>query len=493
MREDQLRDLLRTLEETREPQPAFADELYGHLRNAASDERPRVAFLLLAAALLVVLAAGLAIGSGRLPLPVTVEATPATSPSEPAEPSSSRAAPTPTPDPGIAGRILAVMAPEVALRSGPDAESEQLGILRTGQRAGAVDGPVSADGMDWYEVRIGAGDVGGWVTAGPDGDALALVEDGLIAASCVGDACPDGSGVYLATLEDGLGTKIADQPMWVGVWSPDGTRLAVTDAGGASPGTVILLGPDGAPLGPGLAVDDVPSWSPDGSRLAWSTGDTLVVTDTDFVPMELVRMDATVRSPTWSPDGTRLAFVQRPCPECDRSGRGRPPGTLWMIDADGANLRPLDSVTTDGVDWPPDGRYVALSESGDDQIGAKLYLLSVKDPRRTPAIAEDLVPGWAMWSPDGAMLAYTTRAGMVVANGDGNDARLLVALPRAAGSIPQFRWAPSGRSLLVESVDQSGRVSISVVDVETGASRDVLPGAPYLTVLQWQPVLVPLP
>jgi hypothetical protein len=32
-----------------------------------------------------------------------------------------------------------------------------------------------------------------------------------------------------------------------------------------------------------------------------------------------------------------------------------------------------------------------------------------------------------------------------------------------------------------------------MVDVMTGESRDVLPGAPYLAVIQWQPVLVPLP
>lgn len=497
MRDDPLRDLLRTLEDGPGPDPSFAEALYARLSTITTRRRTsRLTLVLLAATLLVLVAAGAIVGSQWPRLPVTVEAspgaTPAATPAMSATASRSPASTlTPEPERALTGRVIAVAAPKISLRSEPD--GEELHVLRTGQRMRVADGPVVVGGMEWFEIRIGPGNLRGWVPAGANRDSLVLVEDGVIAASCAGNACPDGSGVYLATLEDGLGTKLADEPMWVGVWSPDGTRLAVTDAG-ASAGTVVLLGPDGAPLGERLRVDALPEWSPDGSRLAWSTGASLLVADADLVPQELVRMDATVRRPAWSPDGTQLAFVQRPCPECDQSGRPRPAGTVWIVGADGANLRSLGRASTDSITWSPDGRYLALSEyAGAAAAGADLSLLPVDDLGQTSAIAEDLVPGWAFWSPDGTRLAYTTDEGLVVADGDGSDARLLVPLLESAATIPQLRWAPSGRSLLVESVSESGGVSIHVVDVETGESRDVLPGAPYLVVLQWQPVLAPLP
>jgi len=507
MRDDQMHDLLRRLEDDGGPDPAFAGALFDRLTaetatRAASGGR----LLLLAAALLVILSAGLAMGSGIVRLPVVVEAspsattltansTPTPTPAPEATPAGSSRTPTASPSPSadvgssLIGRILAVRAAEVVVRAGPTLDGEEVTVLRNGQRMGVVGGPMLADGVEWYEVRIGPGDLSGWVAAGRDRDDLALVEDGAVAVSCDGDSCPEGSGVYVADLEEGLLAKVADEPMWVGVWSPDGTRLAVMSSA-AAPGTVALLDPEGNPLGQRLSVPGLFAWSPDGTRMAWSTGNALVVTDAELNPIELLRMDATVRLPAWSPDGTRLAFVQRPCPECDAAGRLRPPGTIWVVDVDGTDLRPLGTAATDSVQWTPDGRYLAFSTYDGVSAGPDLSLLRLDDGTVTPSIAEGLATGWEFWSPDGTSLAYTALDGLTVAAGDGSDPRVLLELP--AMTLPQLRWAPGGGHLLVEIIEDEGS-SIKIVDTVSGDVREVLPDAPYFSVILWQPVLVPLP
>jgi len=499
MRDDQLHNLLRGLEQDRGPDPAFAGALFDRLTaEAVPRASSRGTLLLLAAALIVVLAAGLAIGSGLVRLPIVVDASPSATPvtanptptpvATPPEPSTPGPTPSATAEPTLAGRILAVQAPEVVLRADPATDAEEVAVLRTGQRMGVVGGPTVADGVEWYAVRIGPGDLSGWVSAGPERTDLALVEDGGVAAACAGDGCPEGSGVYVADLSDGSLEKVADNPMWVGVWSPDGSLLAVSSA---PAGTVALLDPEGNPVvGPRPVAVDLLAWAPDSRRLAWSTGEALMVAGLDLDPVELLRMDATVRPPTWSPDGTRFAFVQRPCPECDPAGRSRPPGTMWVVDVDGTDLRSLGTAATDFLEWTPDGRHLAFSTQGDDSAGPGLFLLPVDDGTPMTSIADDLVPGWAFWSPDGASLAYTTDDGLVVASGDGSDPRVL--LERPSVSIPQLRWAPSGRHLLVEITDDAGS-SIHIVDPSSGEVRDVFPDAPYFSVLMWQPRLVPLP
>nr|MBA2265647.1 SH3 domain-containing protein [Chloroflexota bacterium] len=260
MHDDQLRSLLRSLEDDREPDPAFADALFNRLAFVAGDERPpRTPFVLLAAALLLAaLAAGAALGSGLIRLPLTVDAT--TSPSPSASdvavaspsgsvmpgPSEASVEPSATVAPVVSGSVLFAAADGLRLRSDPSGAAEILATLRSGQLMGVVSGPTSDDDMDWYEVRIGPGDTQGWVAAGPDGNWLALVDDGALLFRC--DACATGGNVVTVTPfgdADIRGIGGAELQDWT--WAPDGSRIAATvDDGGATPTSIVVMNPDGS-------------------------------------------------------------------------------------------------------------------------------------------------------------------------------------------------------------------------------------------------------
>jgi Tol biopolymer transport system component len=184
----------------------------------------------------------------------------------------------------------------------------------------------------------------------------------------------DGSHTVVLASDDRQGTVAGP---WIAnwgdfAWSPAGDVLVATEGAG---GLWLVPTDGGEPrlLREGHFSQAV--WSPDGSRIAATTCDG----QCEFDEVRVIRVDGTaadlelgrVSSPVWSPTGEQLAYV---------GTVGGSPGsfetTVFVGDSDGANARPLPSLSdppadvpwnlASGIRWSPDGRlllYIGYASS----------------------------------------------------------------------------------------------------------------------------------
>lgn len=506
MHDDQIRRLFRTLEDEREPAPAFADALYARLNLVVgSERRSRTPMILLAAALLGLLAAGAVVGSGLVRLPFVLEPIPSSSasasgvaqasasPDSSVDPSSApsqvpSARPTLAPNPGVVGRVLFVSADGLRLRAEPSEAAAVVATLRAGQLMGATGTQESVDGVDWFEVRIGPGTMAGWVSAGPDAAWLRLVNDGAITFRC--DGCAETASVVSVTpFGDASISTLAsadELPEWR--WSPDGTRLVASRGGTTLPYHIVLLEPDGtesADLGIGVA----PAWSPDGTRLAWLGDSGLLVTD-ETLEATVVDLGGMQNGASfWSPDGTRFAIVGVEDP-----GIIDAPVSLYVVPVDGGEAARLtEPGYLNGVTWAPDASRLGFSTvdlSGEEPSRAFIIPVEGGEPQPLLDGAAVLLP--PVWSPGGAFLAAVTPDGLLLAEGDGSPLDTLV--PTEEGqTIGELRWSPSGRWLLY-STSTGREPTLWIVPVDGSAEPAAIsPAGTGGQQADWQPVLVPMP
>lgn len=130
-------------------------------------------------------------------------------------------------------------------------------------------------------------------------------------------------------------------------WSPDGNRIAFTDGF-----SVYVVNADGSQL-KSLAAGKNPTWSPDGSRVAYVTLNTVRVVGADGSgDRQLAAGFRELWEISWSPAGSQIAFVNDP------GGAGSTfQEELFMVNADGSNIRRLNVDTDTTVDW---GRATCL-------------------------------------------------------------------------------------------------------------------------------------
>ncbi|HEX5013636.1 MAG TPA: hypothetical protein VFV72_05680 [Candidatus Limnocylindrales bacterium] len=177
-------------------------------------------------------------------------------------------------------------------------------------------------------------------------------------------------------------------------------------------------------------------------------------------------------APTFSPDGKRIAFW----------GEDRP-DSLFLVDADGSNLKRLAGdlwiETNHPPSWSPDGRSIAFStESGPDRGDARAYVVDVAGgpPRLVGGGGPRNVNAYfPSWSPDGEWIAFvgvegTAGARLWIVRPSGNDAHALASTPNLTVDQPQ--WDPSGTALRITyaaspSTSDPGLHDIYVFDVRS--------------------------
>jgi TolB protein len=167
--------------------------------------------------------------------------------------------------------------------------------------------------------------------------------------------------------------------------------------------------------------------------------------------------------PAWSPDGTKIAFSSN----MDSSGSELRPEEIYVMDADGTNVRRLtDNHTTDtGPAWSPDGTKIAYSSYGETGFEVSIINADGSDEVRltnSPESVEDIDSSGNLtrfrdnfdpvWLPDGEKIAFRVDSrpsgdGIYTMNPDGSNQTLLTA------DGDQADWSPDGTKMVYRGSD----------------------------------------
>ena len=209
---------------------------------------------------------------------------------------------------------------------------------------------------------------------------------------------------------------------------------------------------------------DYISWSPDGSRLAFSQADQrgslqLYVIHADGSHLrQLTHLPAAQNAsqPTWSPDGTRIAFTFFTIGNVPNQGEVNTSVKLDVIGADGVGLATLLAASdqSSGYDshylfpaWSPNGSRIAYvldpPEPGGGENQYQVWLVNPDGSHRTEIFRQNgccVGAGYyagPAWSPDGTRIAAEVLSTLWVMNADGG-------APNSPGYAGYYRpaWQP---------------------------------------------------
>ena len=296
----------------------------------------------------------------------------------------------------------------------------------------------------------------------------------------------------------------------LGVWSPDGARIAATftakdETIGIEANQIALISVrDGSVRilkTAGSRRANPRGFSPDGRFIAC---DYSPVEDSENRDIFLLAADGSQEVPLvkhpaddqllgWVPDGKGVLFAS------DRTGHwgawfiqvenGKPKGLPEMIKAELGNVEPLGFTRSGSF-------YYGIESGGTDAYIATLdpassQLLSAPAPINERLIGANQYP---LFSPDGQSLAYfSNRTGnqwllCVRSLKTGEEHEFLISADLELLRTP--RWAANGQAILVSGVDkQLHHHGFYLVDSRTGETRAIISSNPEADKLggQWTP------
>jgi Tol biopolymer transport system component len=231
------------------------------------------------------------------------------------------------------------------------------------------------------------------------------------------------------------------------VWSPDGTKIAISSERDESWEIYVLNADGSAPsrLTVNRSADDAfPDWSPDGTKIVFETDrdddyEIYVMNADGSGQTNLTRESQTEdHTPVWSPDGTKIAFSSE--------------GDIYVMNADGSAQTRItrDSQYDVFPDWSPDGSKIVVT--GGTTATGFIDVVNADGSGRTRLThgGREYFPDW---SPDGTKIAYTAAStgngATWVMNADGSAPTDLSRNPKRGDYEPS--WSPNGTKIAYAS------------------------------------------
>jgi TolB protein len=199
----------------------------------------------------------------------------------------------------------------------------------------------------------------------------------------------DGTGLTRVT-HDTLGDAFP-------AWSPDGTRLAFTRAGGSASDLdgIFIVNADGTGevQVPGVGPEPELAWSPDGAEIAFNGIASIHVDGTGA--RTITSRAETQSDPAWSPDGTRIAYgcvdpVTGSQEICVVNRDGSSDAFFTQTGPPAGEIQPT---------WSPDGAFIAFAGRRGPDFNNNLEIVvrnvaTGEETLVTQVGADDTHPSW---------------------------------------------------------------------------------------------------
>ncbi len=242
--------------------------------------------------------------------------------------------------------------------------------------------------------------------------------------------------------------------------SPVAGRIAFVSSRDGNPEiyTINTDGTDLTRLTNDPAIDEGPAWSPDGRRIAFVRKSEIYLMNADGSNVRRT-FSGSAGNPSWSPDGTKIAYSD---------------GTdLWVVSPNAGGPPPTRLFETPGVDtqpsWSPDGTRLALvSDWYAYDFVWDIFLINA-DGSGFTGLTENSFDNLdylgPSWSPNGATIAHVLitrldidqyRTTLAVMNADGTGRRSLLPACSDCGAVISFNklrssWSPDGQVIAFTS------------------------------------------
>ncbi|HEU5422896.1 MAG TPA: S9 family peptidase [Nitrolancea sp.] len=192
-------------------------------------------------------------------------------------------------------------------------------------------------------------------------------------------------------------------------WTPDGRHLIFASNKDGKLWQVPAAGGPSRVIDEGPGNHHSPAVAPDGTRVAYvaergEQGD-IVVADIEGHSLRLVSAgDEYVLQPRWSPDSRRLLYGQWPHYDMPWDERA-----LVVADVASGERRIIaggERVTNADAVWSPDGASIAFVSDREGEFG-NLWTCDADGANARRLVAEEAQHATPAWAPDGRRIAYT--------------------------------------------------------------------------------------